>query len=279
MTRPTSTGRAEACAIALLIPIAALAASGGVTDARAGGLFGGDGTFDLQAGGIAVVKPKYEGSKEYEVVGAPIVAPAGGSENGVVQFKGLDDLRFRLLDASGFEAGPLVGYRFSRDEDDADRLRGLGDVDGGLVVGGYAAYNFGRVKPFVSYHYQVTGDDAGGVLRFGAEAKAPVAPRIDVTAVAGATWADEDYVQSFFGVTAAQSAASAAGLGVFDADAGIKDVYFGLSTDVPIAERWSMKLAGRYTHLLGDAGDSPITETESQWTGAVGLTYRFGIGR
>ncbi|PPD29999.1 MAG: MltA-interacting MipA family protein [Hyphomicrobium sp.] len=252
----------------------------GVTPALSGGLFGGGGSdVELQAGGVAIVKPKYEGSNEYEVVGAPIVGPAGGTGNGFVQFKGVDDLRFKLIDNWGFETGPLVGYRFERDQDDADRLRGLGDVDGGLVVGGYAAYNFGSIKPFVSYHHQVTGDETGGVARLGVEAKVPVMPWLLVTAIGGATWADDDYMQSFFGITAAQSAASAAGLARFDAEAGVKDVFFGVSTDVPIAERWTLKLGGKYTHLLGDAADSPIVESESQWQGTLGLTYRFSVGR
>ncbi len=245
--------------------------------AAAGGMGGGEGQYGLQAGGIAVVKPKYEGSKDYEVVGAPIVGPAGGDGNGVVQFKGVDDLRFRLLDHAGFEAGPLVGYRFDREEDDADRLNGLGDVDGGVVAGGFVAYRMGVLKPFLSYHHQVTGDDTGGIARLGLEARLPMFERFKVIATGGVTWADDDYMQSYFGVTAAQNIAS--GLAVFDAEAGVKDVFLGVSADVPIAERWSLKLSGRYTHLLGDAADSPIVETESQWQGGIGLTYRFNVAR
>lgn len=245
--------------------------------ATAGDAFGGDGQIGLQAGGIAIVKPKFEGSKDYEVVGAPIVGPAGGDGNGVVQFKGIDDLRFRLLDHAGFEAGPLVGYRFGRDEDDADRLDGLGDVDGGLVAGGFVAFRMGLLKPFLSYHHQVTGDDTGGLARLGVEARLPMFERFKVVATGGVTWADDDYMQSYFGVTAAQNAAS--GLAVFDAEAGVKDVFLGLAADVPIAERWSLKLSGRYTHLLGDAADSPIVETESQWQGGIGVTYRFSVAR
>lgn len=259
---------------ALACAAMALALAGPAT---AGDMFGGDGQLGLQAGGIAVVKPKFEGSKDYEVVGAPIVAPAGGDGNGVVQFKGVDDLRFRLLDHAGLEAGPLIGYRFDREEDDAARLNGLGDVDGGVVAGGYVAYRMGVLKPFLSYHHQVTGDDTGGIARLGVETRLPMFDRFKVTATGGVTWADDDYMQSYFGVTGAQSVAS--GLAVFDAEAGVKDVFLGMSADVPIAERWTLKLSGRYTHLLGDAADSPIVETESQWQGGLGLTYRFGVGR
>ncbi len=236
---------------------------------------------DLQVGGAAVVAPKYEGSKEYEVRGFPIIAPAdtSDSDDGLIQFRGVDDLRLRAIQFNGFEAGPLAGYRFSRDEDDADRLEGLGDVDGGLVIGAYAAYNFGGLKPFVSYHYGVTGDDTGGLLRFGAETRIPMAGAIALTVIGGATYADSDYMESYFGVSAAQSTASTALLGIYDAEAGIKDVYLGLSTDIPLSDVWSLKLGGKYTHLLSDASDSPIVETDSQFSALVGLTYRFSIDR
>ncbi len=238
--------------------------------------------FALQAGGFVAVAPKYEGSKEYDIIGAPFVAPAGDGVlgNGVVQFRGPDDMRFRILNSNGFEAGPLAGYRFDRDEDESRRLHGLGDVDGGLIVGGYAAYRTGAFMPFVSYHHDVTSDDkTGGVLRFGAEAKTEVMPGIMLTAAAGASWADDDYMAAFFSVTPAQNTNSVAGLGIYDAEGGIKDVYFGLSGDIPVTDTWTLKLSGRYTHLVGDAADSPIVETESQFFGGLGLTYRFTVGR
>lgn len=249
---------------------AAVTASSAVQGGEIGGI-------DLQAGGMAVVAPKYEGAKDYRVVGFPFVAPGGTSSNGFVQFKGPDDLRFRVLSGGGFEAGPLVGWRFSRDEDDAARLVGLGDVDGSVVVGGFAAYSMGALRLFTSYHHGVTGDDdTGALLRFGSEARTMIGG-IPIQATVGANWADDSYMDAYFSVSPQQSARSAAGLRSYDAEAGIKNVYLGLSTDVPLTERWTLKLMGQYAHLVGDAADSPIVESESQFTGGAGLTYRFHI--
>lgn len=236
-------------------------------------------SIDLQVGGAATFSPKYEGSKDYEVRGFPVIAPAGSGEDGMVQFRGIDDVRFRLFQFNGFEAGPLAGYRFGRDEDDADLLEGLGDVDGAVVLGAYAAYNFGVLKPFLSYHHGVSGDDTGALLRFGAETKFPVCEGVAVTLIGGATYADSDYNDAYFSITQSQSNNSDAGLERYDANAGIKDVYLGASTDIPLTDVWSLKLAGKYSHLVGDAADSPIVETDSQFTGLVGLTYRFTIER
>jgi outer membrane scaffolding protein for murein synthesis (MipA/OmpV family) len=252
---------------------ALLASPAGATD-----LFG-SGPLELQAGGMVLVTPKYEGSKEYEVFGVPLVAPSGSSEPGFIQFRGPEDIRLRVINWNGFEAGPLAGWRFDREESDDDRLLGLGDVDGGIVLGGYAAYNFGMFKPFVSYSNQVSGDDTGGLLRFGAEAPISLGGGIKMTGIFGATWADDDYMDAFFSLSAAQVAAAPAFNTAYDAGAGVKDVYVGLNADVPLTDVWTLKLTGQYSRLVGDAADSPIVESEDQFFGGLGLTYRFTIDR
>lgn len=242
---------------------ALLASPAGATD-----LFG-SGPLELQAGGMVLVAPKYQGSKDYEVIGVPLVAPAGSGEFGFIQFRGPEDIRLRVININGFEAGPLTGWRFDRDESDSSTLTGLGDVDGGLVVGGYAAYQFGLFMPFVSYSHQVTGDDTGGLLRFGAEAPVTVISGVKMIGQIGATWADDDYMDAYF---------SDSRVG-YQAEAGIKDIYIGLNADVPLTDRWNLKLMGQYTLLVGDAADSPIVESESQFFGGLGLTYKFTIDR
>jgi outer membrane scaffolding protein for murein synthesis (MipA/OmpV family) len=65
----------------------------------------------------------------------------------------------------------------------------------------------------------------------------------------------------------------------YNAEAGIKDVYIGLNADVPLNDRWNLKVIGQYSRLIGDAADSPIVESENQFFGGLGLTYRFTIDR
>jgi len=247
--------------------------------ANAGGLEASDEPFfgSASLGAMAIVTPKYEGSSDYRVWGVPIIAPGFGSGESRVHVKDFDDIRFRLFDYHGFEAGPLAGWRLGRDEDDGSRLRGLGDVDGGLVIGGYLAYRMGFLKPFVSYHHQVTGDDTSGVLRLGADAYLTVRPGFEIVGTIGTSYADDDYMHAFFSVTPAQSLASVAGLGVYDADAGFKDVFVGATAKIALSDLWTLHLTTRYTHLIGDAADSPLVESEHQWTGGVGVSYRFDL--
>jgi len=228
-----------------------------------------------QVGGLVFVSPKFEGGRSYQVTGFPFVAPVGLGDNGIVQFKGADDVRFRVFQFSGFEFGPVAGYRFGRDEDDAVRLDGLGDIDGGLVLGGFAAYRTGPLAFSVSYHHQATGDDTGGLVRFAAEYGFKPSAGFKLTASLGANYATEDYMTSFFGVNAAQ----AVNLPIYSPDAGFKDVYVGATASIDLTDRWTLLLMGRYSRLVGDAADSPIVETENQFYGGAALSYKFNWGR
>ena len=230
-----------------------------------------------QVGGLVYVSPKFEGGRSYQVTGFPFVAPEVLAESSVIQIKGADDVRFRVLQFGGFEFGPVAGYRFGRDEDDAARLDGLGDIDGGLVLGGFATYRTGPLAFSVSYHHQATGDDTGGLVRFGAEHVTRPSAGFKLTTHLGANYATEDYMTSFFGVSGAQSISS--GLLEFRPDAGFKDVYVGATASIDLTDRWTLLLLGRYSRLVGDAADSPIVETENQFYGGAALSYKFSWGR
>lgn len=236
----------------------------------------------LTVGGVLVVKPSYEGSDEYDVVGFPYLFPVFG--NGAPGFfsridaRGLDDVRFKLIERDGFVAGPLGGYNLGRDEDDGDLLEGLGDVDGGVVAGAFVGYQLGPVLLDASFH-NTFGDDGGYLIRLGAAIERPVRERMMLTARIGATYADDDYMQNYFGVSAAQAQSSVAGLGAFDAEAGFKDVFAEVGLKADLDANWSVRTSLRYSRLIGDAADSPIVENEDQFTGLVGLSYKFDLGR
>lgn len=226
-----------------------------------------------QVGGMVVTLPKYEGAKKYHAVAFPLVFPGSfGDEGGRVSVKAADDVRFRLLDLYGFEVGPVVGWRFGRSESDGDRLVGLDDIKGGLVVGGYAGYRFGTMLASVSYGHQVTGEsDAGGLVRFGLENTFKPSKTVRITAGVGATWADSSYMETFFGVPVAKATPTRA---AFAPDAGFKDVNLSLSSDFALDKSWTLKLIGQYKLLIGDASNSPLTETDSQFFAGAGLTYK-----
>ena len=247
--------RAGACGALLMALAATPAAADGPPEDGLGSRW--------QAGGFVYVSPSFEGSKSYEAIAFPFVAPAGvGSGDGAIQLKGADDLRWRLLKMGGLEFGALGGYRFGRDGDDVTNVV-VGDVDGGLVLGAFATYRAGALAFSLSYHHQVTGDDTGGLIRLGLEHTMRLSPAVKLTTGVGTNYATQDYMTAFFSTAA------------FDAEAGFKDVYVSATASVDLSDRWTLHLIGRYAHLIGDAADSPIVETESQLYGGLALSYKF----
>ncbi len=252
-----TTARAGACA-ALLVALAAAPAAAQTTSGPFGDRW--------QVGGFVYVSPSFEGSKSYDAIAFPFVAPAGLGSDGFIQIKGADDVRLRLFQSGGFELGPLAGYRFGRDGDDVTNVN-VDDVDGGLVLGAFATYRTGPLAFSVSYHHQATGDDTGGLFRFGVEHTGRLSPTFKLTTGIGANYADDDYMTAFFAAPG------------FAPDAGFKDIHIGATAVLDLSDRWSLHLIGRYAHLIGDAADSPIVETENQLYGGLALSYKFEWAR
>jgi outer membrane scaffolding protein for murein synthesis (MipA/OmpV family) len=220
-----------------------------------------------QVGGFVYVSPLFEGSKSYGTIAFPFLAPAGvGSGDGLVQLKGADDLRLRLVKSGGLELGVLGGYRFGRDADDVTQVA-VDDVDGGLVLGAFASYRAGAFALSLSYHHQVTGDDTGGLVRLALEHTLKVNSAIKLTTGVGTNYATQEYMTAFFSA------------GAFDAEAGFKDVYVSATASIDLSDRWTLHLIARYAHLIGDAASSPIVETESQLYGGLALSYKFDWAR
>jgi MipA family protein len=233
----------------------------------------------VKVGGVVIIQPTFEGSNNYEVIGFPYILPTFSGGPGFFsrfEAKGLDDIRFKLIERDGFVAGPLAGYNLGRDEDDDDALDGLGDVDGGVVAGGFVGYRLGPVLFDTSFH-NTFGDDGGYLIRFGAEIERPLRERLLLTARIGATYADDDYMQNYFGVSAAQSAVS--GLDAFDAESGFKDVFAEVGLKAQLDAHWEARASVRYSRLIGDAADSPIVESEDQFTTLLGVAYKFDLGQ
>ena len=214
------------------------------------------------------------------------------------QYMGSDERRTRVYPAidyrwaSGWFAGTMngLGYNFSRqpgvqyglrmtadfgrDETRSVVLRGLGDVDARPELGAF--YNRQpTAHTFVtsSLRYGSGQGRDGLLIDLGAGVTAPLAPAWRVGAGVAATWANAQYMQSYFGVDAAQSARS--GLGLYRASAGMRDVRVSVSATYAISPRSSATAGLSYSRLLGDAANSPIVRDRAGLNGVLAVTYAF----
>ncbi|WP_158639111.1 MipA/OmpV family protein [Elioraea rosea] len=230
--------------------------------------------WSLTVGALGAANPDYEGSNDYGFLGAPLID---------LRYRDLfflssrDGLGVSLIRVGGFSAGPLLRYRFGRDQDDNDALRGLGDV-GGTVEGGlFARYQAG---PWVAAVNAAQGLNGGGHRGATVHATLGYGGRLgeawSYSLGPSVTWASGNYMQSFFGIDATQSARS--GYAVYDADAGFKDVGFGGTLTWRFWDRAAVTAIAEVKELLGDAADSPIVDQAGSSTQAfvgLALSYRF----
>ena len=223
----------------------------------------------LSLGAIVGVAPEYEGSNDYEFKIGPNIA---ASWRNLVFFKG-KTLGVNLIREKNLKAGPILSWTGGRDEDDNDKLEGLGDIDNSIEAGGFISY---RMKPFrfsLEARHDVNSGHEGGLVELSGGTTLPFKkPRVFIAL--GATWASDDYMKSFFSVTSKQSGAS--GLPTYKAEAGIKDINISMTAGYPITNRWRVGGKVEYKRLLGDAADSPIVVDENQFLAGIGISYHFG---
>lgn len=216
----------------------------------------------------ASFQPKYEGSDKFEVSPIPYVS--------------IQPYDWLTIDPTGvtvkaYTAGPAtfdlkVGYDTGRSEDDSPVLKGMGDIDFGATVGGTATYSFGPADIFLEAEKTIGGSD-GFTATAGISVTQPVTDRLILGGEASATFADENYMQAYFGVDAGQSSRS--GHAQHDAGAGFKSVGVSASATYLINDNWFVRGEQSVDLLLGDAADSPIVKRKVVSESMLMLGYQF----
>ena len=200
-----------------------------------------------------------------------------------------DGIGWNAVNADGWKAGPVIKPRFGRNESNggspfqlaggSDALLGMGDISFGGEAGGFVEMRFGpgnrlrgriEVRQGFGAHEGIVGDVSLAVQARSGRAIVSAGPR--------ATFASRDFVQTYFGVDAAQ--AQRTGLAVSRPDGGLVSVGFGGTVVRPLDRRRVITLFGGVDRL-GDepAGTSLIRERGRRMQFVVGLGYgmRFGL--
>jgi outer membrane protein len=215
--------------------------------------------WDINLGAGAAMRPTFEGSDRYLVSPVPVVH---------ITWDDMVSLGVGGLNAywhhDNFKVGAGLTFDQGRDikkpsifgEGD-DRLKGLGKIDTALGIRGFASYRLGPVNFDVSAT-KFTGSPNNGVLvSFGAQAPLKLASKLMVVPHIQATWANQNYMETYFGVTPVQSRASI--FPQYAAGAGVKDIIGGVNVIYNFNPHWYVAGDASVTQLMGDAAKSPIS--------------------
>ncbi len=282
----TTAPRALSSFSAVLIAVAFTAVAGDCAKAEVPHN-GARGDWRVTVGAAGLYKPAFTGAKDYQAFVFPDLKVEYKNRFFASAFEGVG---YNLVNAGTWRAGPVVRLDFGRPETDdnpfrvaggkTDALRGLGDVDTSVEVGGFLEYGFGpfryslKLRHGLGGHQGLIGETAlaykGSADLFGRRVMYSFGPR--------ATFADSDYNDAYFGISPSQSARS--GLARYDPGAGLVSYGLGAFAVMPIAQSVSLGVIGAYDRLAGEAADSPlITERgeENQFMGGLRLTYEFRL--
>ena len=230
------------------------------------------------SGGIALV-PDYMGSDDYTVAAGPAArfSFAGNREIKLIA----TTLSSNLLDHEYLRLGPVINYRFARDSVDDEVVDLMRDIDGAFELGVTAGVDFMndtnpryRFGAFVEVLQDVTGEHEGLLVTGSLQYWRPLGLAWDFGIRAAVTYASDDYMDTYFGVSADDSARS--GLPQFSAGGGIRDVTVIPALILHFSRTWHVGGFVRYQRLLSDAADSPVVDLRgdpNQFIVGLGVVY------
>lgn len=229
----------------------------------------------LDLGGGVGLRPRYEGSDEHVVRALPLVRAYANSPAGRIGL-GAGGLTWSVRPADGLNLGLSLGYQRGRKESASQELRGLGDVKGGTEVGASGSYRLGAASIRLGAKTLTSGaGKTSTTAELGLSYFMRLGERFVLIPTADLVWANDKYMQRYFGVSAEQSLN--AGLPVYSAGSGLKSAGVGLMLRYRLTDSVGLFALARENVLLGDAGDSPITRNRSQPQLLLGASYRFEL--
>ena len=217
---------------------------------------------DLSIGLGAGIAPDYEGSDDYTAV--PLWNLRLQNLYHPTTYVALEGLTLKsnLLPHPSFRLGPAAQYVRGRSDVDDSRVDDMQNIGSALMlglVGGYDhAVGDNRFVFVEGFGRQAVSDDNGFLGTLAVGYRGGVAPQLRLRTTLSTTWASEDYMGEYFGVTDANARRS--GLDSFDADAGFKDLTLAAGITYDLTPSWNASLLGSYARLLSDAKDSPIVD-------------------
>ena len=225
---------------------------------------------NFEIGGIALIRPVYEGAEKTEVGILPLIDISFGKSLFLNTERGLGAY-FRKSRA--LELGGSFGYYESRKEEDGDQLKGLGDIDGGIDGRIFAKIRLNEYSFFVQIQNDLSNKHDGTLYVFGADYFNKPSSYTNWRVKSSLTFADDNYMRSYFGISEAQSVKS--GLNRFKAGSGFKDFTLDWIYNLYLSRHWGVKGVIGYKYLVGDAAESPLVTSKGQVSFGIGLFYKF----
>lgn len=222
--------------------------------------------------GIAVLTmPQYQGAKETR----KLIVPAIDYQWANGWFAGASNgIGYNFSRNPAIDFGARVTADIGRKESRSKALRGMGDIKEKAEFGAFLNFNPTQHISLTSTARYGSGSDSKGlIVDLGVSFVEMPTPDLRVGAGVGVSVANENYMQSFFGVTKAQAQRSQ--YAQFKPKAGLRDTHVSAFVSYMINSRTALTLAISSDRLAADAKSSPLSKTVRSNSGVLALTYHF----
>jgi outer membrane scaffolding protein for murein synthesis (MipA/OmpV family) len=224
--------------------------------------------------GVATV-PDYEGSDDQK--GVPLLMLKGNYDSG--RFFSLlgTNLKVNLVPSKMYSFGPVLNYRMQRHAVENDQVDAMEAIDAAFEAGAFGGIDVNNFLLGVEFLGDVSSEYDGYLVQATAGYRWRAAENLTITPKVFTTYADSNYMDTYFGVNTHNRDYST--LPDYEADSGMKDVGLNLVVDYKPWDQWGIMGILSYSSLLNDAKDSPIVDDEGNdkqmYFGLMG-TYRWG---
>ena len=262
----------QAVLAATLLALSPLVQAQSVSQEPAYGLSG-------RIGLVVATVPTYEGSPNRRPLAGPELTLSYRSRDwGTVEF-GQRGLFWNAVEAGRFRFALVAQFDPGRKDKDTStlnptpgdkRLAGMGNVQASTEAG--VGVGYGPVMLVARQSLSERGAK-GAQADLTIEFPWSLSDRLSLRFAVGATWADQDYMQTYFGVTAAQ--AQATSFSVYTPKSGCRKVDASVSAEYAMAPRWKLQANVGFTQLGDIAAASPLVGRRNGASAALAVAYEF----
>jgi len=240
--------------------------------------------FDISLGLGPALEPNYEGDDTYDVVVFPDIR-INWRDRLFLDWRGSFGKYLRrgfgakLITNRKYSAGPYLTYDPGREESVSPHLIGMGNVDSAFEAGAFAEWHSGNYRFSIDYKQSISGDEGhnGSLLTLAAGYGWHITNQLGVGFMGWTTYASENYMTAYYGVSSQQAAATSLSRPIFNPGTGFKDIAGDVTFRFDWDENWHSLFVGQFKRLVGDAAASPIsvTEAENQLFLGTTISYKF----
>lgn len=223
----------------------------------------------------AGVTPDYEGSENLQMI--PMLSLSGRYDSGRFFTLTGTKLKVNLLSKRRYSFGPALRYHMGRSGVDNSQVDAMKDIDGTIEAGIIASHNISSWTLGFEFLSDVSDKHSGTKAQVSIGYRWKATDHMSISPGLSVTYADEDYMETFFGINSNNRGAST--LPDYSASSGIKDIGAKVLAHYTPWKQWGVMGIMSCTMLLNDAKNSPIVEAEGEANQVfLGLmaTYRWG---